>query len=155
MKLDFDLSRRVALGLFAGSTLALSAAAAPAAPGKDIAALEASVKSLIGDAACTAHDQCRTIAFGAKACGGPQAYLPWSTLRTNEAALKRAADSYAEARRAEAKQLDMASNCAMVLDPGAYCSAEPQSSAAAAGPSARVCLLRSNRPAGGRSGIAN
>lgn len=155
MKLHFDLTRRLALGLFAGSALALNATAAPATAGKDIASLEATVKSLIGDAACTAQDQCRSIAFGAKACGGPQAYLPWSTLRTNEAALKRAADSYAEARRAEAKQLDMASNCAMVLDPGAYCSAEPQATAATAGAPSRVCLLRSTRPAGGSSRATN
>jgi hypothetical protein len=85
------------------------------------AALAAEVHRLIGDARCSADAQCRTIAFGAKACGGPQAYLAWSTLVTDTATLEAAAGRHAAWRRAEIGRSGRASDCALVADPGASC----------------------------------
>lgn len=76
---------------------------------------------LIGDAACTGDEQCRTVGLGAKACGGPQSYLAWSTLRTDEAALKAVAAVVEASQRREIERRGIASNCSVLIDPGAYC----------------------------------
>ena len=125
------------------TALALSAACAGVEPAPSAAA-SASVAALIGDAACDSDSQCRTIGVGAKACGGPQAYLAWSSKRSDGAALQQAAAREASAARAAAEASGIMSNCAMVRDPGAYCAATTgadAASAAGAGASRR-CRLR-------------
>ncbi len=74
---------------FASLWLACGCAAADAPAGAE-APME-KIRALIGDAACDSDAQCRTIAIGAKACGGPEAYLAWSTKRTDATALREAA----------------------------------------------------------------
>ena len=130
-------------------TVELALAGARVSP--ETAALEAEVSGLIGDAACTSHDQCRTLAYGAKACGGPQAYLAWSTLRTDAAALNAAADKVAARRRADISKSGMASDCRFVTDPGAYCAAAAPTPSGAAPDPLRACRLRSARPVGGQA----
>jgi len=92
-------------------------AAPPPASGK------ATIQALIGDAACAADAQCKTIAVGAKACGGPEGYLAWSTSRTDATALAQAADSYAAERHREIASRREMSTCSVLADPGAYCAA--------------------------------
>jgi len=94
------------------------------------------IRALIGDAACSSDAQCRTIGVGAKACGGPQAYLAWSTARTDEGALRAAAEEQASARRDDLARSGMVSTCSIVPDPGAVCSAG-------------TCRLRSSPGGGG------
>jgi hypothetical protein len=77
----------------------------------------------IGDAACDAEDQCKTVAVGRKACGGPEAYLAWSTKRSDGAKLAQLRAAYAAERQAYNSSSGMASTCLMVTDPGASCSA--------------------------------
>ena len=99
----------------------------------------ASVEALIGDAACDSDAQCHTIAVGAKACGGPQRYLAWSSRRTDGATLRSTAEREALAARAKAESSGLMSNCAMVKDPGAYCAAvDVAIGSAASGASARA-----------------
>jgi hypothetical protein len=90
----------------------LAACAAPAST---------AVQGLIGDAACDSDAQCRTIAVGAKACGGPEAYLAWSVLRTNPQRLQQAVDQENETRREAVRRGGEFSTCSVVPDPGAYC----------------------------------
>jgi hypothetical protein len=109
-----------------GSSPATSSANAPASrasgarravrdPGHDEAALQA----LVGDAACRDDTQCRTLPVGSLACGGPASYLPWSTLRSDEAALKAAAAPLAQRRPGSAR--GEVSICRVLPDPGARC----------------------------------
>ena len=37
------------------------------------------------DRGCTSDAQCRTVAVGAKPCGGPETFLPYSTAREQPA----------------------------------------------------------------------
>lgn len=131
-------------------TLVLPWAAACAVTPPESAALEAAVRSLVGTAACSSDEQCRTLPFGAKACGGPQSYLAWSILNTDQAALKAAAEKYAAQRREEIRASGLMSDCALVADPGAYCAAS-----APAGSSAgqRTCRLRGPEQGRGRAAI--
>ena len=98
--------------------------ALPAACASPPAGSLAEVTALIGDAACSDDSQCRTVAIGAKACGGPEAYLTWSVQRTDAQALDAAVAAYHRVRVAEVAQSGRASNCALVTDPGATCQAD-------------------------------
>jgi len=87
------------------------------------ARLQEQIRDEIGDPTCSAHDQCRTIAIGHKACGGPEAYRVWSTRVSNGPRLLSLAEAYQKARREEAQQSGRVSDCSMVVDPGARCEA--------------------------------
>jgi hypothetical protein len=91
------------------------------------------LQELIGDAACRDDTQCRTLPVGSLACGGPASYLPWSTLRSNEAALKAAAAPLAHRRPGSAR--GEMSICRVLPDPGARC-------VAASGSTLGTCRLR-------------
>ncbi len=81
------------------------------------------MRAEIGDAACDSAAQCKTIAVGHKACGGPETYLVWSSKRSDPAKVARLADAYGSKRKDENIASGMASNCAMTMDPGATCNA--------------------------------
>nr|WP_314608094.1 hypothetical protein [uncultured Janthinobacterium sp.] len=93
---------------------------APPAPGN--AGLLAQIQAEVGTAACDSTQQCQTIAIGAKACGGPERYLAWSSKNNDGKKLKALAQAQAEASRKQ--QADgMMSTCSIVTDPGATCEA--------------------------------
>lgn len=117
-----------------GATWLLLCAAADAngaGPSDDPALTQ--VQQLIGEAACKTNDDCRTIAIGVKACGGPEAYLAWSARHTDPKALAAAAARYADERRAQHEKTGLVSNCAFVSDPGARCEAVRGGDAESAG----------------------
>lgn len=105
---------------------------APAAPPTPVAAapevesvrLGGELRALIGAAACSANEQCRTVPVGAKACGGPAGYLAWSTQGTDAPRLIALATRQSDAHKREIEASGMRSNCAMVTDPGAACVAQ-------------------------------
>lgn len=96
-------------------------AAAPAAPGHQ--GLWQKIQAEIGSASCDSPSQCRTLAVGHKACGGPESYVAYSTKAGNSARLVQLGEQYAAARKAENERSGMVSNCMMVVDPGATCAA--------------------------------
>jgi hypothetical protein len=55
------------------------------------------------------------------ACGGPEAYLPYSTARTDEKALRTLAEQHKARRQAEIKASGLMSTCVHLPDPGAVC----------------------------------
>jgi hypothetical protein len=108
-----------------GSACAAPPPAAPAAPAAkpagSSAELMAQVRAEIGAANCTSTAQCRAVAVGAKACGGPEAYLAWSITTSREDRLMAAAAAQAEARRRENEQSGRMSDCMMLAEPAARC----------------------------------
>jgi len=111
-------------------------------------AAQTQVRQLIGDAVCTIDADCRTIAVGDKACGGPESYLAWSARQTDPQTLAAAAERYTSERKAQSRQSGMVSNCAFVTDPGARCemarggAAGGSASVAAASAQGGRCVLR-------------
>ena len=75
----------------------------------------------IGDAACDTDAQCRTLGVGAKACGGPEGYLPWSSKASNGTRLIALAAAHSLERGRENERSGMRSNCSVTPDPGAVC----------------------------------
>ena len=101
--------------------LALAAAACAAPKELSRQDLVTRMDGLIGTAACESDAQCRSIGIGARPCGGPASYRPWSTAQTDAAQLKTAADALAAFDRAAASRDGLASDCRMRPDPGAVC----------------------------------
>ena len=139
------VSRRRSARRAIGPALAACAASALVLAVLPVPAREtelARVLTLIGDADCTADDQCATVAVGARACGGPEAYLAWSRARSDETALREAAA--ATTRRAPKGKDAGPSTCVFVADPGAVCLPSE-----APGSARRACRVRSGSPAAG------
>jgi hypothetical protein len=124
-------SNRLLAPLLAWAALTSCAQTAPTAPVAPVvsaaeteaARLSHELRSLIGPAACTTDEQCRTLAVGAKACGGPGGYWAWSSIGTDEARLRDLAQRQAQAASAENRRSGMLSTCSVVTDPGARCQA--------------------------------
>lgn len=81
------------------------------------------IRALVGAAACTDNAQCRTAPLGSRACGGPEAYLAWSSAATPAAPLQQLLDRYQREREQADAKAGMASVCTVVPDPGAVCRA--------------------------------
>ena len=81
------------------------------------------IRALIGTPSCSDASQCRTIALGARACGGPQGYLAYSTAQTDENALRALGERYKAERQAQIEASGEMSDCRFIADPGAVCSA--------------------------------
>jgi hypothetical protein len=96
-------------------------ASVPALDPASAAALMQPIHTLIGDARCDNDTQCHSIGVGHKACGGPAGFMAWSSLVTDEQALRRAVDRQAQAQRVEDERKGMLSNCLALRDPGARC----------------------------------
>lgn len=79
------------------------------------------IQRLIGTPTCSDNAQCRTVAVGALACGGPQEYLAWSTTRTSERDLMALAERFKGERQAQIKSSGEMSICIHRPDPGAVC----------------------------------
>ena len=103
--------------LIACSGVAATPAAAPVA----VSTLKQQLQAEIGDAACSAAQQCKTVAVGHKACGGPESYLAWSSQRSDGAKIKQLAAALAAESQSQTLKNGMVSNCMMMLDPGATC----------------------------------
>ncbi|WP_338847418.1 hypothetical protein V8J88_01720 [Massilia sp. W12] len=84
------------------------------------------VKKAVGKASCEADNQCKTVAMGEKACGGPEFFLPWSSDSKANPQAGKVEELAAKHRLARQKQIAAEgemSDCKVVSDPGAQCKA--------------------------------
>lgn len=93
----------------------------PQAPATKQDDLLAQIRALIGNASCTDASQCRTLPIGARACGGPEGYLAYSTSSAPEAELKALAERHKQERADFHAKSGVMSNCRYMPDPGAVC----------------------------------
>jgi hypothetical protein len=105
----------------AAAPVAAPAAAPAASPAP--AGLMQQIQAEVGDAACDTTAQCKTVAIGHKACGGPESYLPYSTKRSDGAKIERLATALAAERKTQDTKTGRMSTCSLVVDPGATCNA--------------------------------
>jgi hypothetical protein len=77
----------------------------------------------VGEARCTATADCRTLAIGSKACGGPASWMAWSAATSDGDQLQAWAQALAQRQRLRAETEGMMSTCSVVPDPGARCDA--------------------------------
>ncbi|HEY8607923.1 MAG TPA: hypothetical protein VIM12_12485 [Noviherbaspirillum sp.] len=72
----------------------------------------------IRDATAQREQQCRVLALGEKACGGPQAFLAYSTGASDERKLLELARQYAEAEQKYNRVTGAMSTCSYLMPPG-------------------------------------
>ena len=72
---------------------------------------------IIGEPQCNNVVDCRYIAFGAKPCGGPRAYLVYSMEATDSTDLARAVAMYTTEDARLNRALGLASDCSLVAPP--------------------------------------
>lgn len=107
----------------AGLLLLVACAGAQAPPSTATATLWRQIQSANADTGCDGDSQCHSLGVGAKACGGPERYLAWSSKQSDGAGLKALAEQHSAARRADDARQAMMSTCSLVSDPGAVCRA--------------------------------
>jgi len=117
-------------------------------PADDGSAVLRRLQAAIGQARCQRDDQCRTVAIGTMACGGPEGYLAWSVVDGRTAEVQTLAAQHAQLRQAWHQHTGIASVCAVRTNPGAYCQAAAVTEAPSRAPAARRCALKA--PAGTR-----
>ena len=119
------LGRVLAPGLRIAASLALATASAVAGSGGPPAApvdrAWSAVESLVGTPRCRSDADCRSIGVGARACGGPETYLAWSTQVTDRAALRKAVARHAALRRAADATEGLAAPCVVAEEPAVQC----------------------------------
>lgn len=100
--------------------IVLAGASSPQ-PGPTAAELRAQIEREIGEPRCTEQAQCRSLGVGSRPCGGPEQYLPYSTLTAKPERLARLAEAHRAARRAEHQASGRMGACVVLVDPGARC----------------------------------
>ncbi|HQC97782.1 MAG TPA: hypothetical protein PK306_18935 [Aquabacterium sp.] len=125
--------------------LLVGATACPAAPGAEETAsrqaeaeLLAAIDAEVGQAACTADAQCRSLAIGARACGGPERWMAWSVTTSRGERLDLLAGKLSALVQARHARSGLMSTCVVIPDPGALC----QSGRCALGSSHRGSTIR-------------
>lgn len=117
------LSRPLRLAMASLLMLSACAGARPPAPENASVSLWQQVQAANTRLSCDNDSQCHSLGVGAKACGGPENYIAWSSKAGDGAKLKALVEQHAAARRAEDKRQGMMSTCSVMSDPGASCQA--------------------------------
>jgi hypothetical protein len=116
--------RPLAILLLIACAACASAGGEPTAPTPAAApASLAQIQALIGTPSCSGDTQCHSLAVGAKPCGGPEAYLAWSSAKTNPDTIRALGERYKAERQAEGAARGAVSDCRFQVDPGAVCRA--------------------------------
>jgi hypothetical protein len=108
--------------------------AAPTHTASNIPQLLQDIKAEIGEATCDADDQCHSIGVGQRPCGGPEAWLAWSSKVSDRDRLTALTAQHRDARRMENARSGLMSDCRAIPDPGAVCRPHAQDGR-------RVCQL--------------
>lgn len=93
----------------------------PSAAAGEGAQLLVLIRAEIGDAACSADAQCRTLPIGARACGGPAAWWAWSTASADGAKLQTLAARLHAVEQERLLREGLLSTCIALPDSGAAC----------------------------------
>ncbi len=101
----------------------VSTPASPPPPATgDLAAADAQLDTTLNKAsACTADTECRSVAIGSKACGGPTGYRAYSGKTVSTSNVEAMAQHERELAAAAARASHEVSPCFMLADPGARC----------------------------------
>ncbi len=83
--------------------------------------LDGEVKAITGEAACATDAECDVVGYGVKGCGGPVAYLPFSTRSSDVAELGKKVEAFNETAREFNRKTQLMSNCALTTRPEVGC----------------------------------
>ena len=86
-----------------------------------LSVLRDTILTEVGGARCAGDGDCRTIAFGAKPCGGPWSYLVYSASQSDSVSLAGAVARYNAIERELNRKEGRASDCQMITPPRVAC----------------------------------
>ena len=95
--------------------LTLMVAACHVQAGDEMDILEKQISSLTKNLECDTTEQCKSIGYGDKPCGGFQSYLPYSTKHTNETELIAKVEQFNKLDKQKNIDNNMVSTCEMLL----------------------------------------
>ena len=88
----------------------------------DLAVVDAQLDALLAKASsCSADTECRSVALGARACGGPTGYRAYSSNGAAPDSVEALAQHQRELSAQQARASHRVSPCFMQADPGARC----------------------------------
>lgn len=90
----------------------------------DTRQLQLRLERLTENKECQQDNQCKVIGVGARPCGGPDQYLIYSTLHTDEKMLSYTNDRYQKLKKQQNEKLGMMSTCQMLTPPVSACVAQ-------------------------------
>jgi len=87
----------------------------------DTRQLQLRLERLTENKECQQDNQCKVIGVGARPCGGPDQYLLYSTLHTDEKMLSYTNDRYQKLKKQQNEKLGLMSICQMLMPPVSAC----------------------------------
>ncbi|MGQ5524501.1 hypothetical protein ACUHMQ_14750 [Chitinimonas sp. PSY-7] len=97
-----------------------AAAATKIEVGNTLQALQAA----IGTPSCETDADCHVVEVGAKACGGPEGYLPWSSRTGDAETIQSLAEQHKTVRQAAITTSGEISTCEILPKPAVRCQAK-------------------------------
>lgn len=85
--------------------------------------LKQTINTLTKDKSCDSTDQCQSIAYGSKGCGGPHSYLIYSTKNTDSLKLSELVIQHNNLEKQNNIKNNVISNCMMVMPSELVCRA--------------------------------
>ncbi|MFD1816109.1 hypothetical protein ACFSDG_01015 [Pseudarcicella hirudinis] len=87
---------------------------------KKLEQMGADIQDFAKNKACSGDD-CKVIAMGAKACGGPSSFLIYSVSKVDEKVLTDKVKAYSDFEKVINERYNRISNCAMIAIPQVDC----------------------------------
>lgn len=79
------------------------------------------MQRLTEDKSCRETTECKILAVGSRPCGGPEQYLAYSAVNTDEKLLAITNDRYTKLKQQQQQRLGLRSTCQMLPEPLAQC----------------------------------
>ncbi len=83
--------------------------------------LERRLGHLTDDKSCEQDSHCKVLAKGVRPCGGPEQFLVYSALGTDEPLLLQTSEQFTLLRQQQHQRLGTISSCELLLEPVASC----------------------------------
>lgn len=87
----------------------------------DTKQLHQRMQRLTEDKSCRETAECKVLAVGSRPCGGPEQYLAYSAVNTDEKLLAITNDRYTKLKQQQQQRLGLRSTCQMLPEPLAQC----------------------------------
>ncbi len=78
---------------------------------------------LTEDKQCQQDTDCKVLAVGQRACGGPEQFMPYSVVQTDQKLLQYTQERYSKLKREQQQRLGMVSTCQVLAEPTPACQA--------------------------------
>jgi hypothetical protein len=86
-----------------------------------MAELKADMEELTKDKSCTSNSECKAMAYGTKACGGPSGYVVYSIKTTDVIRLKEVTSELSQLQDEYNREQGLMSTCSYMMPPEVSC----------------------------------